>query len=88
VRSGTVDFRPPERGSWRQLVTLVEPIEFEEVAPIVMMATRYDPDDFFPSNNNVTLTAVVVENRIAIAATNLSETPLEGLQVTWWAFRP
>ena len=88
MKSGTVDFAPAAGSAWRQFVTLIQPIDLADFGPIVMMATRYDPNNFFPKNNNVALTAVQIDNRIAIAATNLSTTPLNALQVTWWAFKP
>jgi hypothetical protein len=53
-----------------------------------MMVNRFTPGNFYAEGGNVALTAVLLDNRVVIAATNLSEIRLTTLQVAWWAFQP
>lgn len=85
---GIINFTPGQDVVWGQHVTLRQPTDLADPTPIMMMVTGFAPATFYTNGGNVALTAVLIDSRVAIAATNLSETRLTRLQVTWWAFQP
>jgi hypothetical protein len=90
VRTDVADFVVPPTFSWSQLATRREAIDLDQPMPLTMMVIRVDPDDFFTNadvQGNVALTAALVEGRVNIVATNLSDIRLNRLTVRWWALR-
>lgn len=83
---GAVRFTAPA-GGWGRFVSLREVVPFDRPVPLALAVAETTPPTFFRNGGNVALTTAMVEGRLTIVATNLSDAQLARLDVVWWRFQ-